>query len=476
MFTQPKAETMEPDGPAPPAFPRASLAAAPTGRVLSRTLVLFRWIAVFGQTTTILVVAFVLRYDFSLTLTLAAVGASALLNVYLTLRYPASKRLSDNEAALYLAYDTLQLATLLFLTGGLHNPFSFLMLGPAMISATVLSKRSTILLVGMLLVCVSALVFFHQPLPWPGGKHPISHIYVFGIWSALVVGMMFFSINVIRVAEEGRRMFNALTETQMVLAREQRLSAVGGLAAAAAHELGTPLGTIALVAKEMSRELPEDFPFADDLKLLVSQSERCRDILARLTLRSEDGTDLSLHRLPFATLVEMAVDTARRDHPHKTIEVTVEHTPGPAEEPAREPGRKGASVVRQPIVPHSFEIIHGLGNLIENAMDFARARVSVAVGWSEREITVEIADDGPGFARGIIGALGEPYVSTRRDTGGMGLGVFIAKALLERTGAAVHFGNRKGGGARIVVAWPRALLVDPPRIAEPPPPPTDARQ
>jgi len=285
------------------------------------------------------------------------------------------------------------------------------------------------------------------------------------------------------VAEEGRRMFNALTETQMVLAREQRLSAVGGLAAAAAHELGTPLGTITLVAKELKRELPEDCPFADDLRLLISQSERCRDILARLTLRSEDGTDLSLHRLPFATLVELAVDTARRGHPRKAIEVTVERTSGPAEETARESGEKDAprekdaSAVRQPIVPHSLEIIHGLENLIENAMDFARARVSIAIGWTDREVTVEIADDGPGFARGILGALGEPYVSTRRDSGGMGLGVFIAKTLLERTGATVQFGNRKGGGARIVVAWPRALLVDPPRIVEDDdPPPTDARQ
>jgi two-component system sensor histidine kinase RegB len=403
-------------------------------------LVLTRWIAVLGQTVTILFVYFVLGYDLPVVPALATVAASAVLNVVVTLRYPASKRLADTEALLYLAYDTLQLAVLLFLTGGLHNPFSVLMLGTVTISATILSVRSTIWLGTLFLICVSILMFFHLPLPWQGGEHELSHIYVFGIWTSLAVGMVFFSVYVLRVAEEGRRMSDALTATQMALAREHRMSAVGGLAAAAAHELGTPLSTLALVAKEMSRELPADSPYSEDLKLLLSQSDRCRDILARLTLSPENESGAPFHRMPLTTLIESAA------RPHHREGVLVEIGVDPAHTP------------RRPGSTHSLEIVHGIENLIENAVDFADSGVSVVVGWSESQVYVEIADDGPGFSKDILDALGEPYVSTRRDSGGMGLGVFIAKTLLERTGAEVVFGNRRDGGARIAITWPRPLL------------------
>jgi two-component system sensor histidine kinase RegB len=401
-----------------------------------------------------LFVYFVLGYDLPIVPALATVGASAGLNIVVTLRYPVSKRLGDTEALLYLAYDTLQLAVLLYLTGGLHNPFSVLMFGTVTISATILSVRSTIWLGALFLISVSILTYFHLPLPWPGGAHELSHVYVFGIWTALTVGMVFFSIYVFRVAEEGRRMSDALTATQMALAREHRMSAVGGLAAAAAHELGTPLSTMALVAKEMSRELPADSPYAEDLKLLLSQSDRCRDILARLTLSPEDEGGAPFHRVPLTTLIESAA------RPHHREGVSVEVRVDPVHR-LRGPGATGgeaADAAEQPMVSHSLEIVHGIENLVENAVDFANGRVSISVGWSEAEAHVEIADDGPGFSEDILGALGEPYVSTRREMGGMGLGVFIAKTLLERTGAEVVFGNRRDGGARIAITWPRPLL------------------
>ncbi len=425
-----------------------------TGRVRLRTLVLIRWIAVFGQTVTILFGYFVLGYDLPVVLALATVGMSAVLNVVVTVRYPISKRLGDIEALLYLGYDTLQLAVLLFLTGGLHNPFSVLMLAAVTISATILSVRSTIWLGTLFLICVSILMFFHFPLPWPGGHHELSHLYVFGIWTSLVVGLVFFSIYLLRVAEEGRRMADALTATQMALAREQRMSAVGGLAAAAAHELGTPLNTMALVAKEMRRELPADSPYTEELGILISQSDRCRDILARLTLSPDDESGSPFYRVPLMTLVESAARSHRREGVSLDVEI----------DPANAPQRLGLTgddlpdKVDQPMVPHNLEIVHGLENLIENAVDFADSSVSVRAGWSESEVRIEIADDGPGFSHDILGVLGEPYVSTRRESGGMGLGVFIAKTLLERTGAEVAFGNRRDGGARIVITWPRPLL------------------
>ena len=425
-----------------------------TGRVRLRTLVLIRWIAVFGQTVTILFVYFVLGYDLPVVLALVTVGTSAVLNVVITVRYPISKRLGDTEALLYLAYDTLQLAVLLFLTGGLHNPFSVLMLAAVTISATILSLRSTIWLGTLFLICVSILSFFHLPLPWPGGEHELSHLYVFGFWTSLVVGVAFFSIYLLRVAEEGRRMSDALTATQMALAREQHMSAVGGLAAAAAHELGTPLSTMALVAKEMSRELPADSLYSEDLRLLISQSDRCRDILARLTLGPQDESGSPFYRVPLMTLVESAARSHRREGIAIDVKIEPENAP---EDPGAADGA-APHKVDQPVVPHSLEIVHGLKNLIENAVDFADSWVSVRAGWSESEVRIEIADDGPGFSHEILGALGEPYVSSRRDSGGMGLGVFIAKTLLERTGAEVEFGNRHEGGARIVITWPRPLL------------------
>ena len=425
-----------------------------TGRVRSRTLVLIRWIAVSGQATTILFVYFGLGYDLPLALTLTVVGVSVALNIVVSARHPISRRLNETEATLYLAYDTVQLAVLLSLTGGLHNPFSFLMVGPVMISATVLSVRATVLLGLLVIGCVTLLMIFHFPLPWPGEVHSLSHVYVFGIWTSVVICAAFFSVNILRLAEEGRRMSDALTETQMALAREQRVSAVGGLAAAAAHELGTPLGTIAIVAKELSRDLAIDGPLAEDMKLLISQSERCRDILARLAHHPADGTSPSFQRQPMLSLVETAATPYRREG----VELKIEHDRDLAVADRRSRQGKDSTSVSQPIVPHSLEIIHGLGNLIENSMGFANTWVSIKLDWSRSEAAVEITDDGPGFTRDILGALGEPYVSTRRDAGGMGLGVFIAKTLLERTGAAVRFGNRRDGGARIVITWPRALL------------------
>lgn len=452
--------------PTPGSMPKVNI-----GRVRSRTLVLIRWVAVAGQAITILFVYFGMGYDLSLALTLTVVGVSVLLNIVVSVRHPISRRLNETEATLYLAYDTVQLAVLLSLTGGLHNPFSFLMLGAVTISATVLSVRATVLL-GLLVVgCATLLMIFHFPLPWPGGVHPLSHVYVFGIWTSIVICMAFFSGNVLRLAEEGRRMSDALTETQMVLAREQRLSAVGGLAAAAAHELGTPLGTIALVAKELSRDLPGDGPHAEDLKLLISQSERCRDILARLSHHPADGTLPFYRRQSMLSLVETAANPYQREG----VELKIEHDGDLTAADRRSHQAGDSESVTQPIVPYSLEIIHGLENLIENSMDFANTWVSIKVDWSRSEATVEITDDGPGFARDILGALGEPYVSTRRDAGGMGLGVFIAKTLLERTGAEVRFGNRRDGGARIVITWSRAVLeAESVRSADDAPPADDA--
>ena len=420
----------------PPDLPMAR------GRVRLQTLVLIRWVAVSGQALALLLVHYGLGFQLPLGSALAVVAISILLNVVVFLVYPSSTRLTDRGAALYLAFDLVQLAALLFLTGGLTNPFTLLFLVPVTISATILSLHSTVVLGLLAFCCIALLGFFHLPLPWTEPGLDLPRLYQLGLGVALVLGMSFLAIYAWQVAAEARRMSDALAATQLALAREQRLSALGALAAAAAHELGTPLGTIVVAAKELSREVAAAPPvmqdIVDDVALIAAQAQRCREILARLSRRPEHEPDSeAFTRLPLGGLVEAAADPHRRDN----IELTVL-----LQEDV------------QPIVPRSPEILHGLGNLVENAMDFARSEVQLSIAWDTREIRVDVLDDGPGFNIDILSALGDPYVTSRAGDGGMGLGVFIAKTLLEHTGATVQFGNRPGGGAMATVRWSRTAL------------------
>lgn len=418
---------------------------AAQGRVRLQTLVLIRWVALAGQTAAIVFVHLGLGYPMPFVLALAAVAASVALNIFLTLRYPPTTRLSDAQAAIYLAYDTVQLGVLLFLTGGVQNPFAILVLVPVTICASILSLRATVSLVLLAIAALSLIANYHLPLPWSMPGFALPPLYVTGMWIALALGAVFVTIYAWRVAAESRRMSDALAETQMALAKEQRLSALGTLAAAAAHELGTPLGTITVVAKELSRELPATGAVADDVRLLIAETQRCRDILAQLSRRPEGERDPHLHRLPAPALLDTIAAPHRR---REGVVVTVETAPG-----------RGLDGTTPPVLPHVPEIAHGLGNLVENAVDFARSRVTITVAWTAAELSIVLADDGPGFAQNILGELGEPYISSRSESGdGMGLGVFIAKTLLERTGARVSFANRREGGAQVAVTWPRSAL------------------
>ena len=416
--------------------PSATLGAS----VRLRTLVIIRWIAVAGQALALFVVHFWLGFDLPLDSTLAAIGASAVLNLTLTLYRPAA-RLGDRGAAILLGWDMIQLGVLLYFTGGLTNPFALLMLAPVAISATALSRASTIALFALGVVCISVLAFRYDPLPWPGGGLEFPELYVAGLWAALSIGMLFISVYLGRVTSESRRMSDALAASQAALAREQRLSALGGLAAAAAHELGTPLGTIAVIAKEIARDLPKDSPLAEDAAILLAQTARCRDILARLAARPEDDESSPFSRLPVSALIEAAA----APHRHEQIEIAIL--------------ARGAAGSAEPQVKRKPEILHGIGTLIENAVQFAAKRVDIQIAWSEHELEVSVADDGPGFSVAVLDRLGEPYISTRNTEGDhMGLGVFIASTLLERTGASLEFRNRPEGGALARVRWPRARI------------------
>ncbi len=416
-----------------------------TGRsVRLDTLVRLRWLAVIGQTTAVLVVYFGLDYDLKIWACLAVIALAAWLNVALRIRFPMRQRLEPDRAAWLLAFDIAELAVLLFFTGGLENPFAILLLGPVLISATALPPRMTLLLGGFTIACATALVFVHDPLPWDTNDPPLElpRTYVMGVWLSILLSIAFIGLHAWLVTEESRQLADALAATELALAREQHLSQLDGLAAAAAHELGTPLATITLIAKELQLAMQPDSEHADDVRMLNEQAARCRSILGKLTeLSSGDPFD----QMKLSTLIEEVVA------PHRNfgIAIDVALAAGDASEPVG--GRNPA-------------ILYGLGNLLENAVDFARERVEVAASWNGEDVAVTIIDDGPGFAPEVMDRIGEPYVTSRRrgrhdgEASGLGLGFFIAKTLLERSGASLDFENRAfpDRGAVVRVHWGRS--------------------
>ncbi len=422
-------------------------------RLRLQTLITLRWIAVAGQFSAIIIVYFGYSFPLPLWQSLAVVSLSAALNIYLMLHYGANVRLRHRHVALLLSYDIIHLAVLIYLTGGLANPFSLLFIVPTTIAASTIKVKYTIGLGLLTVLCITLLIPFHLPLPW-GLENNIQlpFIYLAGVWVALVCSLAFMGVYSWKIANEAREMANALFATERVLAREQKLTALDGLAAAAAHELGTPLATIALVAKELRHELPDGIDASNDLELLMSQTIRCRKILAELTSGGNES-DAFFERVEIDAMLAEIIESYKGP---LIIELAALQS-----EPPELP---------MPIVTRNPGIHFGLGSLVENAIGFARNKVVVKVDWNEEKIIITINDDGPGFSSAIIDRLGEPYVTTRpvnpeginsSEDEGMGLGFFIAKTLLERSGAEVFAANEKPPqhGAAVKIVWPRQAIV-----------------
>jgi two-component system sensor histidine kinase RegB len=427
-------------------------------RLRLHTIIRLRWIAVLGQLAAISVVSLVLGFYVPIGACLTVIALSAWLNVFLAVSYPSRHRLSIPYASGLLVYDILQLAALLFLTGGMDNPFAMLMVAPVTVSAATLPLRNTIALGLVALAAAAFLVRFHEPLPWiPGIELELPIAYKLGAFAALCVSTTFIGLYAWRLTKESRQMSAALTATDIVLAREQKLHALDGLAAAAAHELGTPLSTIVLVTKELEHTIKPDNPLYEDIALLKTQALRCREILQKLT--RHPGEEDPMHaRVSVRAMLEEAAE------PYFSDKIAIDIAAAPSAE-TTSPGRRQPEVERRP------GVIYGLGNIIENASEFAKSRVDVTAHWNASGLTVTIADDGPGFPAEVMDNIGEPYVTTRpaetsdglleEDSTGLGLGFFIAKTLLERSGATVGLANRTGGksGAIVTVSWPRAVIL-----------------
>jgi two-component system sensor histidine kinase RegB len=408
------------------------------------TILRLRWLAALGQLAAIFIVAQGLDFDVPLIPCTIIVGLSALLNLVLQIAFNPMQRLEPVYAGTLLALNIAELAALLFFTGGLQNPFSFLFLGPVLISATALPIRLTIALGIFAVVCATVLGFLHMPLPWESDEPlELPPIYLFGVWLSIVLAIGVTSLYAFQVTEEARKLSDALAATELVLTREQHLTQLDGLAAAAAHELGTPLSTIFLISRELEKTTQADGPLAADLKTLREQAQRCRDILGKITQLSSTGAPFDRMRL--STLVEETVA------PHRDFGITIKVRIAVA----------GAS---EPVGLRNPAILYGVGNILENAVDFARETVEVNAWWNAETVEIEISDDGPGIAPDMLKRIGEPYLSRRRNAddaqgehSGLGLGVFIARTLLERTGAKVSFRNRifPDHGAVVQIAWPR---------------------
>ena len=426
-----------------------------------RTLILLRWVAIVGQITAITVAQQTYHVQLELGLCYLAVGVSVLGNLTAIFLFPQNKRLSEFENFLMVLFDLLQLAFLLYLTGGLNNPFALLLLGPVTISANVMSTRSTLIVGGVAIILATLLAEFHLPLRTDiGFILRIPDILLFGNWAAIIIAIVFIGAYSHRVSSEVQSMSEALSAAHMALAREQKLTDLGGVVAAAAHELGTPLATIKLTSSELIEELEDRPDLKDDAALIREQADRCRDILRDMGRAGKD--DLHLRQAPISTVIHEAAE------PHIERGKLVHFIEGPALD----------GDVQQPSILRKPEIIHGLRNLIQNAVDFSRANVWVEAHWTTDQITVSIMDDGRGYPSHLIGRIGDPFMRRRRaetdqrarpEYEGMGLGLFIAKTLLERSGAELEFANGADPyqhlsdnpahrGAIVRVSWPRKMI------------------
>jgi len=416
-----------------------------------RTLVTLRWTLILGEVSILLAGGLLLGVRAPYALCFGLIGAAAWINLLTGVASPGQRMIADWEATAQLAFDIAQISILLYLTGGTANPFILMLIAPVTLAAATLPLQPLLILGGAAVGASIALAFFHMPLPMAHGQAldlPMS--FMLGAAAANVAGIAVIAGSVRQAAAESTRMALALDVTQTVLSREQRLSALGALAAAAAHELGTPLATIAIVAKEMAREAASP-QVKEDAELLIAQAARCREILRRLTDAPAEASDEVHERMSLLQLVHEVIE------PHAGVKgVRVEAIV------------TGAAGVASPDIWRMPEVLHALTSFVENAVDFATSEVLITARFDAQSVSMEVRDDGPGFAPEVLAKLGEPYVTTRPGaegsrTGhiGMGLGFFIAKTLLERTGAVVTFQNGRPRGAVVSARWPRARIEAP---------------
>ena len=400
-----------------------------------KTLVFLRWIALIGQFSAITLVYFYLKLEFLFEFAYLILTIGILTNLYLQFKI-RSILIKDLNASIFLIYDLFQLAALLYLTGGISNPFSILIIIPAIVSSTFLSMGTTIILGILTVILLFSLSFFHYPLP---GIHEYSEtfpkLYLTGYIIAIIIGLIFLCYFGIRFSGESKRRTDAINKVQQVLAKEYELESLGGQAAAAAHSLGTPLATINVVASELKKELASNKELSKDIDLLISQTKRCGEILKQIS-KKQIKDDEFFKKTKLEDLLEEIIESFKETTSKKIY-------------------LDSSNDKNKIFISRSPEIIYGLRNFIGNAVKFSKAQVKIELISDKNIIEIIVQDDGPGFPDDIIEILGEPYIKSKSSlvdqNAGTGLGTFLGKTLLERSGAKLFFTNIKNKGASVKI-------------------------
>ena len=405
------------------------------------TYVNLRWIAYFGQLNAILIVQFFLEFDFNYLICIAVVIFSIITNLILQIKIKENQ-LNNLTSTLYLIYDILQLGILFFFTGGVTNPFIFLILIPAVFSSQYLHFLSSIVLVLIIIIILIVLTFYYYDLPSPDTLHfHVPDYYLYSIPLSVIIGLIFLVYFGFKFGEESRIRKKAYDKIQELMAKENELISLGGQAAAAAHSLGTPLSTILLTAKELQKELKNNEKIYKDIELLVSQSNRCREILKKLSLNPSVEDDFLNSKISLSDYVNEIVRSYKEISKKKFI-VNLDNYNNSIN------------------TNKSAEIIYGLRNFIGNANKFSKEKIEIFLISDNKSTDIKIRDDGPGFPKDLIDKhrLGEPYIRTTAESNiskyGLGLGTFIGKTLLEKNYASIHFNNSsETGGAEVIIKW-----------------------
>jgi len=409
----------------------------------ARLILNIRWLALTGQLFALLFTFLVLEIEIPIGPALFVIGLSVAMNVWQT-RLTMILKKTRNQSFPALIFDVTQLSALLYFTGGLLNPFAVLLLSPVVVSATLLRRRETLKLIALVASCVTFLMFFNHPLPVDDLRDANPDLYLIGLWMALILSATFIGVYTWWIASRARRLDEALSEARLALAAEQQAAALGALATAAAHRLGSPLNTITVIAHELAQDVTTDDPLYDDVMLLRAETERCRVILGELDdYQSAESLDLETP-LPLSSLIEEILDNRLEDDASSAFKIVFDER----------------SAVPMPLVRRGPELMHALEDLLSNARDFAKTQVTVMIRCTVDEVTVTISDDGPGFPAGVLARVGAPWNTSRHGEGAhRGLGIFIASTLIETLGGSILYGNAKSGGGEVKVYLPLGSVV-----------------
>ena len=408
------------------------------GPIDPHAIFVIRWVAVAGQLAALLFTHSILKFELPLLPAMAVIGSSAIVNLC-HIHAAQRRRLYQQANFLELGFDVIQIAALLYLTGGLFNPFSILILAPVIVSAAVLRQKSTLLLVGLVAVSVSFLALSYHPLDW-GQPVDFPILYLAGLWLALIISSCFIGGYTWWVASSARRISSALADAQLALGEEQQSRALGALATSAAHKLGSPLNTITVIAHELSRDIKSDDPIYEDVTLLCAEIERCRVIL------SEIDSHMSLKSLETETPESIIT----------LLEEIIYSRLSPTQTNFKLVYNRAKSI---PAVRRRPELVHALENLLQNADEFSAHDVMVNIEWTAIDLHISIIDDGPGYTRATLARAGQPWNSTRvGQEEHRGLGLFIARSLLESIGGSISFANDHLGGGKVGIILPRESI------------------